>query len=416
MSQPHEHHHVPTTHPPRRLALRLQDERFSGLLLLLAAVAALVWANSPWRQTYHAIAGTVLGPAALHLDLSVSAWAADGVLAVFFFVVGLELKTELVTGALRKLDEALLPMIAAVLGMVGPALIYTVVQLATDSGAGEGWAIPTATDIAFALALLGIVGRGLPPALRVFLMTLAVVDDLLAITVIAVFYTEEIRLLPLAGALATIAVFALLVRRRLTAWWVLVPVGLLAWGLMHASGVHATVAGVLMGLAVPAMTRHGEREAMTHRFVTRVQPWSAGLVLPVFAFFAAGVTVVDAGLVEVLTDPVALGVTAGLVLGKPLGIWGGVAILVRTTRLRLGNGVDLPDLLGVAMLAGIGFTVSLLVAELSFGGAAEGDAAKLAVITGSVLSAVAGGVTLRLRARVRVRSRRAGRRVGSSRR
>ncbi|MFD1505330.1 Na+/H+ antiporter NhaA [Georgenia yuyongxinii] len=403
--QPHEHHHVPTTHPRRRLAVRLQDERFSGLLLLVAAVVALVWANSPWRETYHAVAGTVLGPAALQLDLTVSAWAADGLLAIFFFVVGLELKTELVTGSLRKLDAALLPVLAAVLGMVGPAVVYTAVQLANASGAGKGWAIPTATDIAFALALLGIFGRGLPPALRVFLMTLAVVDDLLAITVIAMFYTEEIRVLPLLGALAAVAGFAAVVRRRARRWWLLVPLALLAWGLMHASGVHATVAGVLMGLSVPAGIRPGEQDSLTHRFVERVQPWSAGLVLPVFAFFAAGVTVVDSGLGEVLSDPVAIGVTAGLVLGKSLGIWGGVAILVKTTRLRLGNGVDLADLLGVAMLAGIGFTVSLLIADLSFGGSASGDAAKLAVIAGSVISAVAGGATLRIRAKVRVRGR-----------
>ncbi|WP_448072389.1 Na+/H+ antiporter NhaA [Georgenia yuyongxinii] len=403
--QPHEHHHIPTSHPRRRLAVRLQDERFSGLLLLAGAVAALVWANSPWRETYHALAGTVLGPAVLDLDLTISAWAADGLLAIFFFVVGLELKTEFVTGSLRKLDEALLPMAAAVLGMVGPAVIYTLVQLGTASGAGEGWAVPTATDIAFALALLGIFGRGLPPALRVFLMTLAVVDDLLAITVIAVFYTEEIHLLPLLGALAAVAAFALLVQRRLGRWWLLIPLALVAWGLMHASGVHATVAGVLMGLSVPARVRHGEREAMTHRFAERIQPWSAGLVLPVFAFFAAGVTVVDSGLGDVLADPIAIGVVAGLVLGKPLGIWGGVAILVKTTRLRLGNGVDLADLLGVTMLAGIGFTVSLLIAELSFGATPAGDAAKLAVILGSVISAVLGGVTLRVRAKVRVRGR-----------
>ncbi|WP_226925050.1 Na+/H+ antiporter NhaA [Georgenia thermotolerans] len=418
MTQPREHHHVPTTHPRRGLAVRLQDERFSGLLLLVAAVLALVWANSPWRESYFALAGTVIGPAALHLDLPVSAWAADGLLAIFFFVVGLELKTEFVTGSLRKLNEALLPMLAAVLGMAGPAIIYTLVQVGTGSGATAGWAIPTATDIAFALALLGIFGKGLPPALRVFLMTLAVVDDLLAITVIAIFYTEEIHLLPLLGALALVAVFALLVRRRVSAWWVLVPLGLLAWGLMHASGVHATVAGVLLGLSVPARAGRGEHDAMTHRFVTRVQPWSAGVVLPVFAFFAAGVSVVDSGGIgEVLSDPIALGVMAGLVFGKTLGIWGGVAVLVKTTRLRLGNGVDLADLLGVAMLAGIGFTVSLLIADLSFGGTDAGSSAKLAVIVGSVIAALLGGITLRLRARVRVRgagARRAG--VGPRRR
>ena len=401
-------HHVPTLHPHDRRGLkaRLQDERFAGALLLLGAVIALVWANSPWRESYHALTGTVVGPAALHLDLSLGTWAADGLLAIFFFVVGLELKTEFVTGSLRKFSHALLPMIAAVLGMAVPALIYAGVQAFTDSGGGRGWAIPTATDIAFALALLGIFGRGLPPAVRVFLMTLAVVDDLLAITVIAVFYTEEIHFLPLAGALAVIAVFAAAVQRRVHAWWVLVPLALVAWVLMHEAGVHATVAGVLLGMSVPARTRGGEHESMTHAFVDRVQPWSAGLVLPVFAFFAAGVSVVDSGgLGDVLGDPISIGVMAGLVLGKPLGIWGGVALIVRTTRLKLGNGMDLPDLAGVSMLAGIGFTVSLLIAELSFGATTEGDHAKFAVILASVVSAVAGALALQLRARVRIRGR-----------
>jgi len=257
------------------------------------------------------------------------------------------------------------------------------------------------------VALLGIFGRGLPPALRVFLLTLAVVDDLLAIAVIAVFYTAEIQFLPLLGALAVIGLFAVLVQRRIAAWWVLVPVALVAWALMHASGVHATVAGVLLGLLVPARVRRGEREAMTRRFVRIVHPWSAGLVLPIFAFFVAGVSVADSGgLGHVLTNPIAIGVMGGLVLGKTLGIWGGVAILVKATPLRLGNGVDLPDLLGAAMLAGIGFTVSLLIADLSFGSTPEeGGAAKLAVITGSVIAATLGGVTLRLRAAVRARGR-----------
>lgn len=407
--EPHEHHHIPTATSygrRRRMQVRLQNETFTGALLLGAAVLALLWANSPWRGAYQALAGYEIGPAALHLDLSLSTWAADGLLAIFFFVVGLELKTEFVTGSLRKLDEALLPMAAAVLGMAVPALIYAGIQTVSDSDGMGGWAIPTATDIAFAVALLGIFGRGLPPTLRVFLLTLAVVDDLLAITVIAVFYTDEIHLLPLVGSLALIALFGLLVQRRLTSWWLLVPLAVVAWALMHEAGVHATVAGVLMGLTVPARRRRGEREQLTHAFVERVQPISAGFALPVFAFFAAGVSVVDSGgLGEVLGDPIAIGVIAGLVVGKVLGIWGGVAILTKVTPLRLGHGVDLADLLGVAMLAGIGFTVSLLIAELSFGATPAGDHAKFAVLLGSLISAVLGGLTLRARARVRVRGR-----------
>ncbi|MFC7404908.1 Na+/H+ antiporter NhaA [Georgenia alba] len=406
--EPSEHHHIPTREEhsaDRRMAVSLKDETFAGLILLAAALLALLWANSPWREAYHALAEFVVGPSALHLDLSLHTWAADGLLAIFFFVVGLELKTEFITGSLRKLDEALLPMLAAVLGMVVPALIYAGVQAATGSGAMHGWAIPTATDIAFAVALLGIFGKGLPPALRVFLLTLAVVDDLLAITVIAVFYTEEIHFLPLLGSLAAVGIFALLVQRRITRWWLLVPIGLVAWALMHEAGVHATVAGVLLGMSVPAKTRRDEHHQMTHSFVDKIQPISAGFALPVFAFFAAGVTVVGTEIGELVTDPVVLGVIGGLVLGKVIGIWGGVAVLTRVTRLRLAHGVDLPDLLGVAMLAGIGFTVSLLIAELSFAGTPESDPSRFSVLVASFISAVIAAFTLRARAKVRVRGR-----------
>jgi NhaA family Na+:H+ antiporter len=390
----------------RAFSARMRDETTAGVVLLAAAVVAIIWANSPWRGAYASLAALEVGPAALHLDLSLSTWAADGLLAIFFFVVGLELKTEFVTGSLRNVKLALLPMLAAVGGMVAPALIYTGVQLAAGSGAVHGWAIPTATDIAFATALLGIFGRGFPPALRTFLLTLAVVDDLLAITVIAAFYTDRIDLLVLAGAVALVVVFALLVRRRVTAWWVLVPIALVAWGLMHASGVHATVAGVLLGMCVPARRRRDEAESMTHRFAHRFQPWSAGVALPVFAFFAAGVSIVDAGgLGALLADPVAIGVVAGLVLGKVLGIWGSVAVLTRVTPLRLGNGVDLADLVGVALLAGIGFTVSLLISQLAFGDDVHADHASVAVLLGSVISAALGAAALRLRARTRVRGR-----------
>ena len=386
---------------------KLENETFAGLVLLAGAVVALIWANSPWRESYQALSGYLVGPEALHLSLPVSGWAADGLLAIFFFVVGLELKTEFVTGALRDIKLALVPILAAVFGMVGPALVYTAVQVISGSGRYEGWAIPVATDIAFAVAVLGIFGRGLPPAVRTFLLTLAVVDDLLGITVIAIFYTEEIHFLALFGSLALIALFAVLVNRRVTHWWLLVPIAVVAWALMHASGVHATISGVLMGLTVPALARPGEDEAMTHRFVERIQPWSAGLVLPIFAFFAAGVSVVDSGgLGGMLADPVAIGVYVGLPLGKVLGIWGGVALLTKLTRLRLGSGIDLADIFPTAMVAGIGFTVSLLIASLSFAPSDPASAhARVAVLLGSLIAAVLGAVLLRVRAAVRVRGR-----------
>ncbi|MCK6210993.1 Na+/H+ antiporter NhaA [Georgenia sp. EYE_87] len=386
---------------------KLENETFAGMVLLAGAVVALVWANSPWRESYQALSGYVVGPEALHLALPVSGWAADGLLAIFFFVVGLELKTEFVTGALRDVKLALVPILAAVFGMVGPAAVYTAIQAFSGSGRYEGWAIPVATDIAFAVAVLGIFGRGLPPAVRTFLLTLAVVDDLLGITVIAIFYTEEIHVVALLGSLALVALFGVLVNRRITSWWLLVPIAVVAWALMHASGVHATISGVLMGLTVPALARHGEHGAMTHRFVERIQPWSAGLVLPVFAFFAAGVSVVDSGgLGGMLADPVAVGVYLALPLGKLLGIWGGVALLTKLTRLRLGSGIDLADIFPVAMVAGIGFTVSLLIASLSFDASDPASAhARVAVLLGSLIAAVLGAVLLRLRAAVRVRGR-----------
>ena len=398
------------TAPPRplarllsRLTHALEDEVFSGMLMVAAAVLALVWSNSPLRGSYEALSSTQVGPASLHLDLSVAHWAADGVLAIFFFAVGLELKQEFVVGSLRDLREAALPMIAAAFGMAGPALVYTVVQL-VGGGEMSGWAVPTATDIAFAVALLSIFGRGLPPAARTFLLTLAVVDDLLAIIVIAVFYSGGVSLLPLLGALAVVAVFAVLVHRGFTRWYVLIPLGVVAWCLMHASGVHATIAGVLLGLVVPARPTRAEPTGMTARFTHLTHPWSAGLALPVFALFAAGVNIVDSGgLAQVLTDPVALGIYLGLPLGKILGIWGCVVVLTRVTRLRLGHGIDNQDVLAISALAGIGFTVSLLIAGLAFTEATTTDHARAAVLLGTLIAIVLGAVLLRLRVRTQRR-------------
>ncbi|KAA6436159.1 Na+/H+ antiporter NhaA [Agrococcus sediminis] len=380
-----------------RLAQSLRLETTSGALLLVAAAVALIWANSPWRDSYAALMETTVGPAALHLDLSVATWAADGLLAIFFFVVGVELKHEIVAGSLRNPRQAAVPVLAAVGGMALPALVYVGVVLAAgDPEALTGWAIPAATDIAFALAVLAIFGRGLPTALRTFLLTLAVVDDLLAIVVIAVFYTAGVQLLALLGALLAVAVFALVVRTRWARWWLLIPIALVAWWLMHESGVHATIAGVLLGAVVPAKPVLGESETRTHRFEAAVRPWSTAIALPIFAFCSAGVSVADGGgFAEVASQPVLLAVVAGLVLGKLVGVLGVTAIVTRVTPLRLPDGIGLRDLLPVALLTGIGFTVSLLITELSFDDAARTDAAKLAVLIGSGLAAVLAAPLLR---------------------
>jgi NhaA family Na+:H+ antiporter len=379
----------------RVVAAILRTETAGGILLLAAAVIALAWANSPWAVSYTSLESWVPWPGgkALHLDLTLTEWAGDGLLAIFFFVVGLELKREFVAGDLRDPRRATLPIVAALGGMVLPAAIYTAVTLSADSTAARGWAIPTATDIAFALAILAVINSHLPHGLRAFLLTLAVVDDLFAITIIAVFYTANLSWAPLLGALALIGVFALLVRRARTPGWLLVPIAVPAWALMHASGVHATVAGVLLGFAVPVLAR-GDRPARAERYEHRWRPVSAGFAVPVFALFAAGVPLagVDAGL---LTEPVFLGVVAGLLLGKSLGIFGSTWLLARFTRAELDSGISWIDLFGVALLGGIGFTVSLLIGELAFdAGSGRDIQVRSAVLAGSLVSALLAAVVL----------------------
>jgi NhaA family Na+:H+ antiporter len=289
-------------------------------------------------------------------------------------------------------------------GVVVPAVIYLAINSSGD--AAKGWAIPTATDIAFALAVLAVIGRHLPPALRTFLLTLAVVDDLLAIIIIAVFYTTHLAMLPLLGALVPLAAFTLLVQRRVRSWWLLLPLAFTVWALVHASGVHATVAGVVLGFAVPVLRsqRSGGPEAgpgLAEHFEHRFRPLSAGVAVPVFAFLSAGVTLGGAaGLADSLTDPVAVGIIAGLVVGKAVGILSATWLVARFTHASLDEGLSWVDVLGLALLGGIGFTVSLLIGELAFGLGSEGDDhVKIAVLTGSLAAAVLATGVLRMRDR-----------------
>ena len=385
----------------------LSGERLGGMLLLLGAAVALVWANSPWREAYADLAGTVVGPSAVHLDLSLATWAADGLLAIFFFVVGLELKREIVAGSLRDPRTAAVPAIAAVGGMALPALVYVVVLLLLGAEGLQGWAVPTATDIAFAVAVLAVVGKGLPVGLRTFLLTLAVVDDLLAITIIAVFYTADLAVLWLLAALPLVVFFAVLSRvrpggtgLRVVLLVAMLVVAAVVWTFVHESGVHATVAGVVLGFSVPALARRDEDLSVAERYEHAVRPFSAAFALPVFAFFAAGVSVVDAGgLGSVLSQPVAIAVVLGLVLGKVLGILVVTGVIMRLTPLSLPEGLKTLDLLGVAFLAGIGFTVSLLITELAFEVGDVQDGAKVAVLVGSLVSALAASAVLTLQKR-----------------
>ncbi len=383
----------------RRIGDILRTETVGGALLVAAAAVALLWANSPWSDAYTALGSVRVGPAALHLDLTLGQWAADGLLAVFFFVAGLELKREFVAGDLRDVHRAVLPIAAALGGMAMPALLFVALNVGYGDGALRGWAIPTATDIAFALAVLAVIGSHLPAALRTFLLTLAVVDDLVAITIIAVFYTSSVELVPLALAAVPLGLFTLLVQRRVRSWWLLLPLALATWALVHASGVHATVAGVLLGFAVPVARRSsGPGPGLAEHFEHRWRPLSAGVAVPVFAFFAAGVSVVGAGGLGVLADRVTLGVVVGLVAGKLLGVLGATYLVQRFTRARLADGLGWWDVVGLSLLAGIGFTVALLIGELAFGAGSErGAAVKVGVLAGSVLAALLATVVLRIR-------------------
>ncbi len=389
-----------------RIAEVLRQETVGGALLLLGTVIALVWANSPVGDSYAALRDLKVGPSALHLDLTLGTWAADGLLAIFFFVVGLELKREFVAGDLRDPKRAALPILAAAGGVAVPALIYVLVTFRTD-GALEGWAIPTATDIAFALAVLAIISTHLPSGMRTFLLTLAVVDDLIAVTIIAIFYTSDLSWVFLLASLVPLAVFALLVQKRVRSWWVLLPLAAITWVLMHESGVHATIAGVLLGFTVPVIRSQaaGGPDAgpgLAEHFEHRIRPISAGVAVPVFAFFAAGVEIGGfSGLRDSLTDPVAVGIVLGLVLGKPIGIFGTTWLAARFTRASLDDELSWLDVLGLSWLAGIGFTVSLLIGDLAFGGGGNtDDHVKVGILVGSLVAAVLAGILVKARDRV----------------
>lgn len=357
------------------VAQALRTETVGGLVLLAAAVVALVWANSPWSGTYEEIRDFHFGIGAIGLDLSVEHWTADGLLTIFFLVAGIELKRELVVGSLRT-----------------PATTATV-----GGGSLEGWAVPMATDIAFALAVLAVLSTHLPSALRAFLLTLAVVDDLGAILVIAVFFTSDLNLVALAGALAGLVVFYVLQRYRVRGWWWYVPLGITTWTLMYNGGVHATVAGVAMGLILRTTRDKGEKASPAERTSHLLHPVSAGVAVPLFALFAAGVAVSTGALGEVFTQPEPLGVVLGLVAGKTLGILAGTYLAARFTRARLNPDLAWADVFALAVLAGIGFTVALLIGELAFPDPADAELIKAAVLLGSLVAAFVAALLVKRR-------------------
>lgn len=389
---------MPVTSPRRpaklaEVARFLRTETVGGMILLLAAGVALVWANSPWESGYTGLRDFEIGASALHLHLTVGEWAKDGLLALFFFVVGLELKRELVHGELNNRKAATLPVIAAFGGIVVPAVIAHFVG-GTEWSSGV-WAIPVATDIAFALAVLAVLARGLPVSARVFLLSLAVVDDLGAIGLIAVLFTSGIHVFAVLAVFALCLLYWYLQRRRVRSPLLYVPIALLTWYFVHEAGVHATIAGVLLALLTRTTPDADEEESPAVRLEHRLQPWSAGFAVPIFALFAAGVPVDPATMQEIAVDRVAYAIVLGLTIGKVVGIFGSSWLAVRFRIATMPTGLDWRDMVAVATLCGVGFTVSLLMTELALTGA-EAERAKAAVLIASALaSLLAAGMLVR---------------------
>ena len=376
----------------QRLRAFLKSETTGGALLIGAALVGLLLANGPLSSAFFAIATTPIGIDALHLNLTVQEWAADGLLAIFFFVIGCELKHELVVGTLSKPRQAALPVAAALGGMAVPALLYLAVNQGGAPTALNGWGIPMATDIAFALAVLAVLGRGLPTGVRTFLLTLAVVDDLGAILVIALFYSAGLHGEWIAVAAMLLTAFALAQRQRITSPFIYVPLALAIWYAVHAAGIHATIAGVALGLLMRVKKDRGETDAPVDRATARFHPISAGIAVPLFALFAAAVDLRSIDLDVVLSSPILLGVLVGLVVGKPIGILL-AARLATALGAKLSDGVEWIEIALIGALAGIGFTVSLLISELAFTAGESLGAAKLGVLLASVAAvAVAGGL------------------------
>jgi NhaA family Na+:H+ antiporter len=383
---------VPAPGESRFLGDLLRSETVGGGIALVAAAVALAWANLA-GASYHDVRTFEIGP------LDVEHWAADGALAVFFYLAGLELKREFLVGSLRRPVDAAIPILAAIFGVVIPAAVYVGVNLLHDPSSDNlgGWAIPSATDIAFALAVLAVVGSSLPSPMRAFLLTLAVVDDLIVIVIIAVFYTDTVHPAPLGAALVAFAAYAVCQRLRVRSPLLLVPLAVLGWWFLHDSGIHATVAGVVLGLLTRVLPDPDEERSPAERIEHLLSPVSSAVAVPFFALMSAGVALV--GGLDVLTDPIAVGVVLGLVVGKPVGILVGAWAAARFTRAELDPEMGWRDITGLAVLGGVGFTVSLLVADLSFDGVPAEDA-KAGVLLGSLLAGLLAAVLLGRRNRV----------------
>ncbi|HEX6471441.1 MAG TPA: Na+/H+ antiporter NhaA [Streptosporangiaceae bacterium] len=377
------------------LAEFLRQETTGGKLLLAATALALLWANltpDGYERFWDTELG--LGPRWLHLHLAASAWVSEGLLAVFFFIAGMEVKRELTVGELAGWRTAVLPLLGAIGGIILPAII----SLAASGGrtaAGGAWAIPVATDIAFALGVLALVGSALPPGVRVLLLSLAVIDDLCAIGLVAVLFTHDLNLVWLVAGLGLCAGYGWAQRRRITPLWVVLPLMVAAWICIHASGVHATVTGIVLGLLTPVRTTADEAESPAVRLEHRLHPVSAGVIVPLFALAAAGIPLATAG--AAVTDPIAYGTAAGLLIGKTAGILGGAWLAIRLGIGSLPTAVGWREVFPVAVLGGIGYTVSLLIAQLATPDRQAAERASTAVLAASLVASIIAVLLLRRR-------------------
>ena len=382
---------------PRRLQDFFETEAAGGIVLLAAAVVALVWVNSPFAGSYHHLWETELSfrVGGFRLEEDLRHWVNEALMAIFFLVVGLEIKRELVTGELRTWRHASLPAIAALGGMVVPALLYLAVA---GGGPGrDGWGIPMATDIAFALGVLALLGRRVPTGLKLFLLALAIVDDIGAIVVIAVFYAADVQPLALAVAVALVGVVVVLRIIRVAALPVYVVLGAAVWLATFRSGVHATIAGVVLGLLAPARATTPDATPPAERLEQTLHPFSSLVIVPVFALANAGVALDAGALGDAAGRGVALGVGVGLVVGKLVGVSLGALVAVRLGLGTLPDGVGWRHVVGAAGLAGIGFTVSLFVTDLAFADPGLQSAAKVGILAASALASVIGVLVLATR-------------------
>ena len=374
--------------PTQRLRAFIASESAGGIMLIVAAAIALTLANSPLLGAYQSFLATPVRFTAgdlVAIDKPLLLWINDGLMALFFFLIGLEVKREIVTGQLRTWKQASLPVYAALGGMVVPALVFVAINAGSPENI-RGWAIPAATDIAFALGLLALLGSRVPVALKALLLAIAIIDDIGAIAIIALFYTENMNLGALGFALVPAAGMLLLNRAGVARTIPYFLLGALLWICVLKSGVHATLAGVVAATFVPIAT--GEERPL-ERLEHALHPWIAFLILPIFAFANAGVSFAGAGMAALLA-PLSLGIAAGLVLGKQIGIFGACWIASRTGLTTLPTDVTWRHIYGLACLAGIGFTMSLFIGGLAFSDPAQIDAVKMGVLSGSLVSALIG--------------------------